>query len=118
MSTSRYKGFNILTRPYPLHDTGSWTADLEIRRSGRSQPFAVGGRYLTEDEAQTKCAGLGQRIIDGHVPGWSVEHLRVPPPAPRTLLEAWRQESMRLFLGAVLVILGLGVYAFLRLVRS
>ena len=115
MSTSRYKGFSILARPYPLYEARCWTADLEIRRSGRSQPFAIEGRYQSEGEAQVECAGLGRRIIDGGVPGWSVDHLRVSPPARRTFAEFWRAESMRLFVFAGVLILGLGLYLYFRL---
>lgn len=118
MSTSRYKGFSILARPYLLYESRCWTADLEIRRSGRSQPFATEGRYESEGEAQVECAGVGRRIIDGDVPGWSVEHLRVPPRARRTFVEVWRAESMRVFLFAAILILGLGVYTFLRFARA
>ena len=118
MSTSRYKGFSILARPYALHESGCWTADLEIRRSGRSQPFALTGRYRSEGEAQLECAGVGRRIIDGGVAGWSVDHLRIPPPARRTFGDLWQKRSMRLFLCAGVFILALGVYEFLRFARA
>lgn len=118
MSTSRYKGFSILARPYSLHESGCWTADLEIRRSGRSQPFALEGRYESEGEAQVECAVVGRRIIDGGVAGWSVDNLRVPPPARRTFAEIWRRESMRLFVLAGILILGLAGYVFFRLARA
>ena len=118
MSTSRYKGFSILARPYALHDAGCWTADLEIRRSGRSQPFALQGRYQSEDEAQVACAGVGRRIIDGGVAGWSVDHLRVERPGRRRFEDVWRQESNFVFLCAGLFILALGVYVFLRLAQA
>lgn len=118
VSTIRYKGFNILSRPYPLYESGCWTADLEIRRAGRSQPFALEGRYESENEAQIECAGVGRRIIDGGVAGWSVDHLRVPPPAKRTFVEAWRAESMRVFAFAGLLVLGLAAYAYLQFARA
>jgi len=118
VSTSRYKGFNILARPYPLHESRDWTADLEIRRSGRTQPFAMGGRYESEGEAQVACAGMGRQIIDGRVPGWSVNHLRGPRPPRRTLADVWRQESNLVFLCAGLLILALSVYVFLRIAES
>ena len=118
MSTSRYKGFSILARPYPLHEAGCWTADLEIRRSGRSQPFALEGRYQSEDEAQVECAGVGRRIIDGGVEGWSVDHLRLPPRARRTFADSWRRSSMRVFVLVGILILGLAVYAVLRVSRA
>lgn len=116
---SRYKGFSILTRPYALHESGCWTADLEIRRSGRSQPFALQGRYQSEDEAQRECAGVGRQIIDGGVPGLSVDHLMVlTPRSRRTFAELWRQESTFIFLCAGLLILALSVYAFLRVAQA
>ena len=118
MSTSRYKGFSILAKPYPLHESKCWTVDLEIRRSGRSQPFALEGRYESEDDAQNACAGMGRPIIDGGIPGWSVDHLRVPALPRRSFGDMWQEKSMRLFLCAGVLILGLGVYAFLRLARD
>jgi hypothetical protein len=118
MSTSRYKGFSILARPYPLHEAGCWTADLEIRRSGRSQPFALEGRYQSEDEAQVECAGVGRRIIDGGVAGWSVDHLRVPPRARRTFADVWRGASMRVFVLAAILILGLAVYVVMGVAQA
>ena len=119
MSTSRYKGFSILARPYPLHESGCWTADLEIRRSGRSQPFALQGRYPSRDEAQSECAGVGRQIIDGGVPGWSVDHLReLPPGPPRRLADFWRQESNFVFLCVGLLILALSVYVMLRFAQG
>jgi hypothetical protein len=51
VSTSRYKGFNILPGyrcARPGADSG-----FEIRRSGRSQPFAVDGRYRSEDQRRS-----------------------------------------------------------------
>lgn len=72
----RYKGFKIVARPYRLRDSGQWTVDFEIRRNGRARPFAVDERFATEQEAGAQCADLGRRIIDGEVPGFSVEPLR------------------------------------------
>jgi hypothetical protein len=76
MTTVRYKGFNIKARPYRLFESGRWTVDLEIHRRGRWQPFSSEERYRTEQEADARCSGLGRRIIDGGVPGWSIDHLR------------------------------------------
>ena len=119
MSTSRYKGFSIQARPYALLESGCWTADLEIRRSGRSQPFSLRGRYQSQEEAQSECAGLGRQIIDGGVPGWSVDHLRVHPPRPpRTFADVWRQQSNFVFLCAGLLILALSVFVILRFERA
>ena len=76
MNTITYKGFSILARPYQLFESKRWTVELEIRRNGRRQPFSSVERYRTEQQADARCSGLGQRIIDGRVPGWSVDHLR------------------------------------------
>lgn len=76
MSTSRYKGFSILTQPYELHETRRWTADLEIRRRGRSQPIALGERYASQEEAEAHSSSVARLIIDGGLPKWSVEGMR------------------------------------------
>jgi hypothetical protein len=76
MTTIKYKGFNILARSYQLFESKRWTVDLEIRQDGRRRPFSSNKRYHTEQEADARCSGLGQRIIDGRIPGWSVEDLR------------------------------------------
>ena len=95
-----------------------------LDRGSRDSPFGPepavchGGRYESEDEAQNACAGMGRRIIDGGVPGWSVDHLRVPAPGRRTFVEVWRDESMRVFLCTGLFILALSVYVFLRIARD
>ena len=73
MTSLRYKGFHIVTRPYQVAESRRWTVDLEIRRAGRKQGFSLNERYPTEQEADARCAGLGQRIIDGKVVGWSVD---------------------------------------------
>jgi len=103
MTKIRYKGYNILARPYQLSDSGRWTVDLEIRRNGGMMPFSLDERYPTEREADDRCAGLARKIIDGKVPGWSVEHLR-----------AYKPEVVRQPLLAGLIILALGGYLLLR----
>lgn len=103
MTTIKYKGYNIMARPYQLSATKRWTVDLEIRRHGRSQPFSLDERYRTEREADARCSGLGRDIIDGGIPGWSVDHLR-----PR------RNNHRRQLLAAGIVILALGAMVLLR----
>ena len=76
MTTIRYKGFRILARPYQLCESKRWTADFAIRRKGRGQAFSARERYPSEAEAEAHCSSLARGIIDGKVPGWSVEHLR------------------------------------------
>jgi len=76
MTGINYKGFNILARSYQLFESKHWTVDLEIRRHGRSRPFSLTERYQTEHEADARCSGVGRRIIDGRMPGFSVDNLR------------------------------------------
>lgn len=76
MTTVHYKGFKILTRPYRLRESQSWTVELEIRRNRRSRPVTVNERYSTEQEADARCADIGRRIIDGRAPAWSGASLR------------------------------------------
>jgi hypothetical protein len=75
MHTTRYKGFDIQAQPYQLHDSKRWTVDLEIWRGGQKQRFSLKEYYRTEEEADARCSGVGRRIIDGTVPGYSVGHL-------------------------------------------
>jgi hypothetical protein len=97
MTTIRYKGFRILARPYQLQESRRWTADLEIRRNGRGQGFSPGERFPTEEEANTQCASLGRRIIDGAVPGWSVDRLS----GRWAFLQVWRKKPLRPLMGLI-----------------
>jgi len=93
MTVSRYKGFSILTQPYELHETHRWTADLEIRCRGRSQPIALADRYASQEEADAHSASVARSIIDGGLPIWSVDRLRGPAGRrwghPRVALPDW-----------------------------
>ena len=76
MSTIGHKGFRIVARPYQLHDTKLWTVEVEIRRKGRQRAFSGEARYSTEEEATAQSLDLGCRIVDGQMPGYSIESLR------------------------------------------
>ena len=80
MTTVHYRGFDILARPYQLNDSRLWTIEFEIRHNGGRQPFTLKERYCTEADAERRCTGIGRLIIDGKVPGWSVDHLRAYKP--------------------------------------
>lgn len=110
----RYKGFEIRARPYQLADSGRWTVDLEIRRYGWRQAFSADQRFETSREAEAECTGLARRIIDGQVPGWSVDAPRGDSPNRRVLLHAHHGQSVRPLLVAGLVALCLGAFVFLR----
>jgi hypothetical protein len=113
MSTSRYEGFSILSRPYQVQETKHWTVDLEIQRHGRRQPFSAAARYGTEQEALTQCSGLGRQIIDGQVPGWSVEHRRGGGRRWPALVKAFKGGFMRPLIIAGIVLLGLGAFVLI-----
>lgn len=113
MTTLTYKGFRILARPYQLHDTQRWTVDLEIRRNGRRKPFSLDEHYRTEQEADARCSGLARRIIDGRVPGWSVEHLRAAQ-GQVVRRHSSRGTIMRPYIIAGAIILALGAFVLLR----
>lgn len=108
-STIRYKGFNVLARPYQLHGSKHWTVELEIRRRGRKRPFSSKERFETEEEADAHCSGLARQIIDGNVAGWSVDHLR-----GQTTGWSGNGKSFRQLFVAGGVILGLGAFVLLR----
>jgi hypothetical protein len=113
MTTIRYKGFRILSRPYQLQPSARWAVELEIGRNGRRERFSTEERYPTEEQADARCTGLGRRIIDGRVPGWTVGHLRNTrgvASGRSTLLGA----VMRQLVIVGIVLLGLGTAAFLR----
>ena len=113
MTTSEYKGFTILAWPYQLSESKHWTVDLKIRRNGRSQVYSANEWYRTEQEAGARCSDLGRRIIDGGVPGWSVDYLRGAPRDRRALVHVWKGESMRQYLLAGIVLLSLGAFLLL-----
>jgi hypothetical protein len=95
MMTIRYKGFRIVARPYQLSESGRWTADFEIRRSGRGQAFSARERSPSEPEAEAHCSSLGRRIIDGTVPGWSVDRLRSASGDRWAFLRAWESRALQ-----------------------
>lgn len=93
MTTVKYKGFKILTRPYRLHESGRWTGELDIRRNRRVLPFPVDEQFRTEEEADARCADVGRQIIDGKLPGWSVDRLGSETRGSSALI--WRPTTNR-----------------------
>ena len=89
MRTSQYKGFTIAARSYQLHDSMRWTAGLAIRRQRRWQPFTLAERYPTQEEADAEACRIGRRIIDGTVPGWTVDHMRASFWSPSSAVHRW-----------------------------
>jgi len=97
MITVRYKGFRIVARPYQIAEAKHWTSDLEIRRRGRGQAFSAQDRHASQLEADAECHRLGREIIDGVIPGWSVDRLR---SAGRwAFLRFWEARPVRMLRG-------------------
>jgi hypothetical protein len=114
MSTTTYKGFRIRALPYQLHDSRRWTADLEIRRGGRSQPISVDQRYGSEQEALAHCSTVARLIIDRGMPRWSVDGLRSEPTETRSFTRFWKDPRMRPYLLAGIVLLGIGAFVLIQ----
>lgn len=114
MTSIRYKGFNVRTRSYQLFESGRWTVDFDIRRNGLRQRFSLGEHYRTEQEADARCSGLGRRIIDGRIQGWSVDYLRGAASGRSAFIKIWKELSMRGYLIAGIVVFVLGAFVLLR----
>lgn len=83
-----YKGFRIVARPYQVRPSKRWIVDLQIHRNGRHHSFTGERHAPSESDARVRCVTLGREIIDGRVPGWTVQPLRRFPTRPlhRTLI--------------------------------
>ncbi len=114
MTNRDYKGFNIVAWPYRLHESGCWAADLEISRRDKTHMFGTAGRYRTKQEAEARCAGLGRRIIDGEIPGRSVDRPRSAPRSRLTIRHSSKGVSMRSMIIAGILAAALGGFMLLR----
>jgi hypothetical protein len=114
MMSSKYKGFNILARPYLLHKSNRWASELEISRNDTTQAFGLAARYGTEEEANARCSGLGRRIIDGEVPGWSVDRLRNASRDRLTFIRLSNERTTRPLIIAGILVAALGAIVLLR----
>jgi hypothetical protein len=117
MITTRYRGFDIVARPYQLAETGRWTVDFDIRRSGRGRSFSLRETHATAEAAQEQCLILGRRIIEGRVEGWSVQDLRTGINPIATAVRLFTTESLTVLIVGVVAILGFSGLAMLREVR-
>lgn len=117
MHTTRYRGFDIVARPYQLADSGRWTVDFDVRRNGRGRSFSLRETHATAAEAQEQCLILGRRIVEGRVEGWSVQDLRTGINPLETALRLITTESLTVLIVGVVAILGFSGLAMLREVR-
>ena len=117
MTTIRYRGFDIVARSYQLADTGRWTVDFDVRRSGRGRSFSLRETHATQDEAEAQCFILGRRIVEGRVDGWSVQDLRTGINPLQAAVQFLTTESLTVVVLGVVAILGFSGLAILREVR-
>ena len=74
---ARHKNYTIRSTPLHLFDSMQWTLPIVIswerdeKVTGRT--FSAENTYPTEAEADLHGIAYGQRIIDGQVPGFSVD---------------------------------------------
>ena len=117
MTTTRYRGLDIVARPYQLADTGRWTIDFDIRNDGRGRSFSLKETHATAAEAEAQCLLLGRRIIEGRVDGWSADDLRTRINPLETVIRLITTESLTVLIVGVAAILGFSGLAILREVR-
>jgi hypothetical protein len=117
MTTTRYRGFDIVARPYQLSDTGRWTVDFDIRRSGQGRSFSLRETHATETEAKAQCLILGRRIVEGRVNGWSVQDLRAEFRPIEAVIQLVTTESLTVLIVGLMAILWYSGLAMLREVR-
>lgn len=71
-----YRGFTIIPRTFQVRGTWRWTEDILIRYRSRMRAFSGPKTFETEQAAVRGCHAFGRRIINGRVPGCSLEELR------------------------------------------
>ncbi|HSQ90672.1 MAG TPA: hypothetical protein VLM19_00705 [Nitrospiraceae bacterium] len=75
--TDTYKNYTTRSTPLQIHDSMQWTLSIVIEweRDGQvtGRPFSAQSIYQTEAEADLHGFTYGQRIIDGQVPGFSLD---------------------------------------------
>lgn len=70
-----YKDFVLYPRTLQPRDDSSWSIAVHIMRGPSLRPVSVSNTALTEEEAVRHSLELGRRVIDGEIPGISVDDL-------------------------------------------
>ncbi len=74
-----YRGYMIRATPKQLRDLGDWTLDIQIGRQDHGQntwmPAIARDTFKTRTDAVAAGFKFGAHIIDGNVPGLSVDDL-------------------------------------------
>lgn len=78
--TVHYQGFTIHSAPRYVAEWNKWSMEITISidHAGdtKAQTFSGGVLYPSETEADVQGMAFGRRVIDGKVPGQSVEDLK------------------------------------------
>lgn len=73
-----YKGYEVVPRTTRLPD-GDWHADVVLERHHqdgvRRRTFPATGTFEHESDAMEAALELGRQVLDGEVPGTSVDDL-------------------------------------------
>jgi hypothetical protein len=79
MRTEQYEGFLIEALPNLLRDSNRWTVNGQIaydrRGTVKTRSFSGADTFESEEEAVLHTLELGRQIIEGRVPGLSVDDL-------------------------------------------
>jgi hypothetical protein len=75
MERIQYKGFVIEANPRQLRDSDDWTINLTIERhfgdGVATSGYSAENTAPTREDAIARSIAMGQRVIDGLVPGCS-----------------------------------------------
>ena len=79
MDVVAYREFEIKASPYQLAESGDWSLNIYIthHRGGetREKNFSAATTFKTREEAIQHCHNFGKQIIDGGVPGCTLDDL-------------------------------------------
>jgi hypothetical protein len=82
--TVNYKAYTIRSMPVCLFPSGGWGIEISIawEQQGATlkRPFSVHTPHPTETAADAQGIAFGQRLIDGQVPGLSLDREQVLLP--------------------------------------
>lgn len=78
MESMEYSGFTIFSKTHQLRDSLKWTLEVQIMKRDKVQAFSAKNTFDTEAEAREQAILFGRRIIDGEVPGLTIDELLGP----------------------------------------
>jgi len=70
-----YKGYQIMAMSFQLIRSAEWEFKVIIFGKDGTTDFLSPHTFKTEEEALQGCVDYGKRIVDGEVPGCSVDDI-------------------------------------------